>query len=217
MKRFAIPVLVVLLSVSACATSSRTVTSVEAVLGLESVQRPADVAERWGEYEIRPADEEGYLYEDDMLSVMVVPSGGVFAMEVENRTDHSIRLIWDDASYVGPDGYASGVVSGETTWMDIGGPQPSQVVPARARLSVRAMPTRNLNRSERQVIGFFPGATSCADVEGVEARLVMPFEIEGAVNEYTFQFSLLGAFEVETRSVGHTRLRDAETGRQPCS
>ena len=213
MERIAIPSLIVLLSASACA--SGTDMSVEAALGLESVQRPADVAERWGAYEIRPADEDGYVYEDEMLSVVVVPVGGIFVMEVENRTDHSIRLIWDDASYVGPDGYASGVVSSETTWMDIGGSQPSQVVPARARVSIEAMPIRNLDRSERQVIGFFPGATSCADVEGVEARLVMPFEIEGAVNEYTFQFSLLGAFEVETRSAGHTGV-GGERDRRSC-
>lgn len=157
-------------------------------LSLSAVQRPQDVAERWGEYTLTPADSAGFLYEDGLVRLAVVPLSGSFSAVVENKTEHSMRLVWADASYVGPTGLSSGVVPGETRWMDFGNTPGPQTIPSRARASIVAIPRETADVSAMTIGGFYQGAGSCSELENTELRLILPLEIEGVVNEYTLLF-----------------------------
>lgn len=157
-------------------------------LGLSSVQRPQDVAERWGEYTLAPADSTGYTYEDGLIALAVVPLGGTFSAVVRNKTDHSIRLLWADASYVGPDGLSSGVVPGETRWIDMGNAPAPQTIPSRASAAISIIPKANANTSNQSIEDFYPYESPCSEATGTTVRLLLPIEIQGVTNEYTLQF-----------------------------
>ena len=180
-------------------------------LALSSVQRPQDVAERWGDYVLAPADSLGFTYEDGLLSLAVVPLAGTFSVVLENRTEHSIRLLWGEASYVGPSGLSSGVVPGETRWIDMGNAPAPQVIPSRARAAITVIPRINANTSTTTIENFYADSTSCDQVPGTMLRLILPIEIQGVANEYTLHFepldaasrtwkSSLGVVQEETRS-----------------
>ena len=189
----------------------------EVPLELGGVQRPADVAERWGSYTLAPADTSGYTYEDGLLALAVVPLRGSFSVLLENRTEHSIRLLWAESSYVGPDGLSSGVVPGETRWIDMGNVPSPQVIPAQASAAFTAIPRATANVSATTITPFYPSRTTCEEAEESTIRLILPLEIEGNLNEYTLVFEPRGeeiAIVREQRDplAGIT----TEVSREPC-
>lgn len=204
----------------ASASCVTTRSGLEVDLALVSVQRPADVAERWGSYELAPADTSGYTYEDGLVSVAVVPRHGSFSALIENRTEHSIRIIWPEASYVGPNGLASGVVPGETRWIDMGNTPATQVIPTRAAAAIVIIPRVNANTTAQEIEGFYPRNATCADFPGAPIRLVMPLEIQGVTNEYTLQFEPTAGDLVtwqDYEDLNGVITRTTEQSRVPCS
>ena len=185
-------------------------------LALISVQRPQDVAERWGEYTLAPADSSGFTYEDGLLSLVVVPAGGTFSVVLENRTEHSIRLLWGEASYVGPDNLSSGVVPGDTRWINMGHAPAPQVIPAKAQAAILLLPKANANTSTNTIERFYPSSTTCDEILGTTVRLILPIEIQGVTNEYTLHFepqeAAITTWKRETLA-GSTW---AEQSRTPC-
>ena len=159
---------------------------------LEAVRRPADVAQRWGEYVIEAADSSGFTYEDALVSVAIVPVVGTFRMSVENKTEHSLQIVWNEATYVGVNGIVSRVSPGNTRVMDMEREQPPTVVPAGARAIVTAIP------NDYYVTSSYGGYTRdflCVrqpfgELQDSEARLVLPIRVQDVTNEYTFVFRL---------------------------
>jgi hypothetical protein len=185
-------------------------------LGLIAVQRPQDVAERWGEYTLEPADSSGFAYEDQLLSLVVVPLAGSFQVRLENRTEYSIRFLWADAAYVGPDGISTGVVPGETRWADIGNTPGSQTIPAQAAADLSILPRATTDASEMELLRFYDDRYTCETVPGTTIRLMMPIEIQGVTNEYSLMFEPreIGIVQTEHNEWdGVTR----EVGVAPCS
>lgn len=184
-------------------------------LALSTVQRPQDVAQRWGEYTLAPADTTGYTYDDDLLSLAVVPLSGSFSVFVRNKSEHSIRLLWSEASYVGPDGISSGVVPGETRWMDWGNTPGPQVIPARASAALSAIPRATADASEMEINPFYTGL-NCNAAKDSEIRLILPLEIQGTVNEYTLQFEPRGDLAIVEEKMDTMMGAITQVSRRPC-
>ena len=198
--------------VSGCVTTQR---GLDVGLTLNTVQRPQDVAERWGDYTLEPADSAGYTYADALISITVIPGGGTFAAILENRSEHSIKLLWSEASYVGPSGLSTGVVPGDTRWIAMGNTPAPQVIPAQAKAAVVMIPRANANTSAMSITDFYPRSAPCSVVPGTSIRLILPFEIQGVTNEYTLQFVPHDARMVtwKTNQMDGTRV---EAASEPC-
>lgn len=158
---------------------------------LHEVRRPADAAQRWGDFTIQPAD-SGYAYDDALVSVRVVPLRGSFLLSVENKTEHSLQVIWDEMVYVSPTGIAGKVTSGETRVMNMGQAQTPTVIPAQAKAILTAIPNDLFvtGPAGNRLLDFVDPCEDPAKYEGKDVRLVIPFKIQDVVNEYTFVFRL---------------------------
>lgn len=190
---------------------------IEAPLTLRAVQRPADVAERWGDYTLTPADTSGFTYEDDLLSLVVIPLEGTFRVQIENRSSHTIRLLWAESSYVGPRGLASNVVPGDTRWADMGNVPGPRIIPAGAAAVVTAIPRANTDTSEMEILPFYRAGMNCGDIVNSSIRLVLPLEVEGNPNEYALEFApTAGNVTFVHRRMEQLTLRITETGRSHC-
>lgn len=161
---------------------------------LTEVRRPEDVRDRWGEYEIREAEEEGYVYEDSLVHVTAIPVDPAFNLVIRNKTGHSLQLIWDQMSFVGPDGSASKVTSGETRMMNVGQSQTPTPIPANAKVTVMAIPNSQINPQTYgpNVHPLYPASDSMQfdEAKGDSLRLVVPIQVEDTVNEYSFVFEV---------------------------
>lgn len=202
----------VLLTSAACAVPR---TGIEVQLALKAVQRPQDAAERWGEYTLFPADSGGYTYQDGLVRLGVVPGDGVFAAVIENRSEHSIRLLWSEGSYVGPTGLSSGIAPGETRWIEMNRAPATQVIPSRARAAVVIIPRANADISEQTIRGFYASSALCGQVKGTSIRLLLPLEIQGVTNEYSLEFEPTQA-DVVTWMVNDLGGARTEKSRVPC-
>lgn len=183
--------LAVLLAGGVLLTGCRTAT-VQSDIRMTEVRRPEDVSNQWGEYEIREAEEEGMTYEDDLVRVVTIPnSTGMFILSIENKTEHSLQLVWDQMSFVGPDGSASAVSSGDTRIMNVGQEsQPPTPIPANASDEVTAIPNDLVQGTD--VVPLFSASDSANfdKYEGENMRLIVPLQVEDTVNEYTFVFNI---------------------------
>lgn len=160
-------------------------------LELTAVRRPADAQRRWGTYTIERSD-SGYAYRDSLVQVVVVPLRGEFLLEIENETEYSLELIWDEMAYVGPNGLTSKVTSGETRVGDMGRAQTPTVIPAHARAAEIAVPNDQVVMIgyDHIIRDFVNPGDDYRALEGKQIQLLVPLKVQDTVNEYTFIFEL---------------------------
>lgn len=133
------------------------------------------------------------IVESETARIEAVPRGGVFALTVHNLTDSTMRIVWDDAAYVSPDGVASKVSHGEVRYIDVGKAQEPMVIPARSRAEVFAVPHSAIIRGglgSPVVRDFVAFGDSAEDLEGKSIRLMLPIQVGGQTHEYTLTFHL---------------------------
>lgn len=178
-----------LMGVGACATPRL---PMQYEMPMVSVERPADVSDRWGEYTLEATDSSGVVYEDDLIGIGIAPARGMFQAVIENRSDHTIQLVWDQAVYVGPNGVSGRLSNGETRVMDLERSQPPTVIPRGARSVLGMVPNDNFESGTygNYFHDFVPLEEGAEQLEGREVRVVLPFSVQDVVNEYTFVFKI---------------------------
>jgi hypothetical protein len=175
----------VALALTACATVP---TGLDVTLALESVRRPREAVDRWGDYTLAPADTSGFKYTDQLVSIAIVPKAGSFAAVIENRAAEPISLLWGDAVYVGPTGRPSSVVLEGAGRLMLTETPGVQIVPPYSSATATIVPRANIRGGNTPVPGFYPITAGCDAVRGTHLRLVLPIEVRGATSDYTFEF-----------------------------
>lgn len=144
----------------------------------------------------------GLVYSDRIINVEWAFGQSSIALVLKNRTEHAIRLLWDGAVFVGPDGRATALVHGDVTVADRFSSQKPTVVPSGAVVyeavstpgsmyydehlrtwkTAPMLPTEFATRKE--LLETAPG------MRGKEVRVLLPVECEGSVYEYVFRFTI---------------------------
>lgn len=175
-------------------------------IGLQEVERPEDAKERYGESKIINLEEEGetkYVYEDDLIKISWLPLPTQFAFSLENKSDNSIKIIWDEAVYVDQNGSSGRVMHSGVKYVDRSSPQPPTVVVKKAKVDDMVVPTDNIYYISGQYGGWqtrplFPNrANTQAELIsltqkniGKTVKILLPLEIQDTVNEYIFSFKV---------------------------
>ena len=175
-------------------------------VGLKEVERPQNVKEQYGESKIVNFQEEGktkYSYEDDMIKIIWLPLSTQFGFTLKNKTDHSIKIIWDEAVYVDQNGSSERVMHSGVKYIDKSNPQPPTVVVKNANIDDMIVPTDNVYYTSGQYGGWrtkpmFPNIASTQDelntltqkYIGKEVKILLPLKIQETINEYIFTFKV---------------------------
>ena len=72
-------------------------------VGLSAVESPADAKQQFGETKVVTFDEEGiskYRYEDDYIDIVWYVSSKQFNFTLKSKSGHTLKINWDDVSYV---------------------------------------------------------------------------------------------------------------------
>jgi len=172
-------------------------------ISLAEVERPANVKERFGEHQILKTEEKGYkyLYEDEMIKILWLPTSKKIGFFIENKTDHSIRLIWDEAAYVDTDGETHKVIHAGVRYINRDAPQAPSVIVRHGILSDIIYPSDYIYYAdgwhERPL--FTDSQMGGNPMELLEAgkqyigktiQVLLPLEIEGVTNDYIFIFKI---------------------------
>ena len=205
MKRFSFVALICgALCLTSCGAFKSYVASYS--VGLSTVESPADAKQQFGETKVVSFNEEGiskYRYEDDYIDIVWFVGSKQFNFTLKNKSGHTLKINWDDISYVDTKGQVGRVMHAGVKYTDRNNSQPATTVPKGANISDILLPTENVYFVSGQYGGwresylipcvyktpedFNSGASSLV---GKTMTVMMPIMIENVQNDYTFTFNI---------------------------
>lgn len=175
-------------------------------VGLTTVESPADAKLQFGETKVVTFNEEGvskYRYEDDYINIVWYVGLKQFNFTLYNKSGHSLKINWDDISFVDTKGQVGRVMHSGVKYTERNNSQPATTVPKGASISDILLPTENVYYVSGQHGGwrenyllpcvyqtpeaFNAGASSLV---GKTMTIMMPIMIENVQNDYTFTFNI---------------------------
>ncbi|MEX0719954.1 MAG: hypothetical protein WD059_04745 [Balneolaceae bacterium] len=95
-----------------------------------------------------------YVYQDSSLSIVWIPHVSKFYFELENKTNHSMKVVWDEAAFVDPNGRSMRVMHSGVKYSDRENSQPSSIVVRGGSLSDLVFPTDYVSYASGQYGGW---------------------------------------------------------------
>jgi len=193
---------------------------------LTAVERPADAKERYGEQiieEYNPEDSSkfNYLFEDGLVRILWLPAQTGFYFQIFNKTDNSIKVIWDEAVFVDQFNKSHRVMHSGIKYNERDNPQPPTVIIRKGSIDDfvaptdyvyfyrgyssqyifdpsewRHLPLINIKSEESAKTGNDAQSTI-----GKKLQVLLPLEIQGNVNDYIFEFSVTDFKVVEEKQL----------------
>lgn len=178
-------------------------------VGLGSVESPADAKAQFGETKVVTLTEEGitkYQYEDDYIDIKWYVGMKQFNFTLKNKSDHTLKINWDDISYVDTKGQTGRVMHSGVKYNERNSSQPSSTIPKGASLTDILLPTDNVSYSSPT--SYTSGGwnesylipcvykdqqtllANANDYVGKTMTILMPIMIENVQNDYTFTFTI---------------------------
>jgi len=154
----------------------------------------------------RFTDVRGHTFEDEFIRITWNPFETQLGLILANKTNSSQRVIWDEISYVGPEGRSDRVIHEGVKIADRDVSMPPTVVIPGGTLLDLIEPVGHIEsrtrdgRYDKPLIGSTSGTTE-AEVRSKMVhgtiRVLLPIETNGTIREYLFQFSVRGTVVLE--------------------
>ncbi|MGL4410524.1 MAG: hypothetical protein ACRCTF_00055 [Bacteroidales bacterium] len=169
---------------------------------LSNVEVPSDATTQFGESKIVKLDVDGktnYKYEDDYIDISWFVGLSNFSFTLNNKSNYSIKIPWDDAAYVDVNGIAGRVMHAGVKYTERNNSQIASVVPKRASIKDVIIPTENVYLVNGQYIEgrLFKLPVDSTNIEeakgiyvGKTVRVLFPVIIQDVKNEYVFEFKI---------------------------
>ena len=196
-----IPMILIL---NSCGTLYTTTNEVK----LKEVEKPQNSKERYGESKIISFEEEGnskYSFEDDLIKIIWLCTSKSFNFKLENKSDSTIKILWDEASYIDENSSSNKIMHSGIKYIDAGKSQPPTIIIKGANLEDIIIPTNKVyfNNSYWESANLFKKYINEDEKEKFInenkdtkiVKVLLPLEIEGVVNEYIFSFSVKKSIE----------------------
>ena len=171
------------------------------LISLKEVERSDVTVERYGGNKVEVVDTLGIKFEDDLLRIIWIPTKSRFNFTLSNKTQHSMKIIWDEAIYVNEVGISQGVTHLGVKYTDHSISQPPSVVIRDGLINDFVLPSDNIYYSSGWVEkALFPNISDSKSISLIKAekyigstvQILLPIEIQGTVNEYIFTFEVEG-------------------------
>jgi hypothetical protein len=175
-------------------------------VGLTSVESPTDAKQQFGETKVVNFNEDGvskYRFEDDYIETVWYVGSKQFNFTLKNKSGHTLKINWDDVSYVDTKGQVGRVMHSGVKYTERNNSQPATTVPKGATISDLLLPTDNVFYVSGQYGGWRESYlipciyqtkealdSSASDYVGKTMTIMMPIMIENVQNDYTFTFNI---------------------------
>ena len=175
-------------------------------LGLKKVENSENAKEKYSNSKITSFENEGvtkYNYEDKMIRIEWLPLPTGFSFVLENKSDNTIKIIWDQAVYVDENGSSNKVIHKGVKYTERNNSQIPSVIIKKAKIEDMVMPKKNVSYSSGQYGGWrieplFDNRPVVEErrkereknISGKNVRILLPLKIEDIINEYIFTFEI---------------------------
>ncbi len=175
-------------------------------LSLMKVEKPEDATDRYGETKtIQDEGVDKYSYNDSTIDITIFGSDTQFNFILKNVSKHSLKLIWNEAAFVGLDGSTSKIMHVGVKYSEREGDQPATTIIRGAKIDDIAVPTSNVYYDEGVTVGYSTIGNGWKTrsmlpekyqgKEAGEIRLMLPIQVKDVVNEYTFVFKVYYTYD----------------------
>ncbi len=175
---------------------------------LTRVEKPEDATDRYGETKV--VKEDGinkYYYYDNIIGLVIFADYQEFIFKLLNNSNHTLKLIWDEAVFVDLDGKTSKVMHKGVKYSEREKSQTPSVIIKGANIEDVASPIDKVYyfegihlpytgktigngwKTKSMLPSLFVGK------EPGEIRLMLPIQVKDVINEYTFVFKLYYTFD----------------------
>lgn len=216
MKRFLIFTLTVLLLHSCTELKEVTKTTRKAkyYISLNKVELPSNSKEQFSEKIQKQRSSEGvykYSFADEKISIYWSILNDEFAFTIHNKTNHALKINWDNVVFIKPDRTISKMVHSGTKYSRINEGQVPTTIPRGTYLEDVLVPAENITYMADNwiTLPLLPNTfdsdhelQKAKELESSELSIFLPIEIENVPNEYTFHFKI---DKVETQTKTDTR------------
>lgn len=175
---------------------------------LVRVEKHGDTTKRYGETQVINNDGvDKYTYKDDIIDIVIFGTEKEFIFTLQNISNNTLKLIWDEAVFVGIDGVTSKVMHVGVKYSEREKSQPASVIIKGAKIEDIALPTINVYYDKGTYLPFtgqtigngwetksMLPSTYTGKVAGV-IRLMLPIQVKDVVNEYTFVFNVYFSYD----------------------
>lgn len=182
-------------------------------IGLSSVESPADAKKQFGETKIVNYTDSvnKYIYEDDYIDITWYVTKDRFNFELKNKTTHTMKINWDEVTYIDAQGKAKRVIHQGIKYSDRDKEQPASTIPRGTRVEDCLIPSEHIylhsyynQWTQYNVIPMVYSTKeelleNAKKYEGQKVAIMMPIKIEETQNDYIFEFSL-GNMRVDNKS-----------------
>jgi len=160
------------------------------ISNLIKVEKPEDESIRYGETTVvEIEDVTKYRYIDNFIDILIFGSDKQFSFLLNNISQNTLKLIWNEAVFVDFSGTASKVMHIGTKYSQKNEEQSASTVIKAAHIEDIAVPTSNVRYSnilkEWITESMYPSIPATSP--GV-LRLMLPLQVKGVINEYIFVF-----------------------------
>lgn len=167
---------------------------------LREVEQPENVKEQYSKSKITIFAEENETknsYEDDFIKIIWLPALTEFSFTLENKSDNSIKIIWDEAVYIDEDNSSLKVIHSGVRFVDGDKAQPLTVIAKKTKINDLVKPV--------DIIYYASGGWGKLPLLAVQksagktVKILLPIQIQETINEYIFSFKIT-----------HTRINTAD-------
>ena len=184
-------------------------------VGLSAVESPTDAKKQFGETRVISYEDDNlskYKYEDDFIEISWYVNAKRFMFDLRNKTDYTIKINWDEVTYIDPNGEAKRVIHQGVKYADRNETQAITTIPKGAKISDFLVPSDNIEYNtnagwiEKNIIPVSFDSKAEAEeslyrYKGKNLSVMMPLMIENVQNDYLFEFKIDDDAEVEKNSV----------------
>ena len=154
---------------------------------LSKIEKPKNQSIRYGEFQEIASK---YLYEDNVISILWFGTREEFVFLLKNNSDNSLKIVWDEASFINENNGASRIVHKGVNKARLNEMQPPTVVPKGTELNDIIVPVDRIDKNLIDSIGKHN-----PERDGQNVKVLLPVEIKGVVNEYIFTFDLVWKYK----------------------
>jgi hypothetical protein len=168
----------------------------------------------------KPVDGQSLFYNEEKLSILFKPlytsakMHGIL-LQIKNKTDNDIKILWDEASFVGVDNTASRVVHKGVKYFSMDLSMPPTIIPANTKTNEAIVPQDNVSfgltdeQKMANIISAIGNAYTRSNSNsyiqekwnttpfgseqsiGEKVSIVLPMEINGNKERYQFDFLIV--------------------------
>jgi hypothetical protein len=200
-------VMTISILVAGCMTPYRTTTmkstsySAKYDISLWKVERPEKATQRYGSQKVDSISGDSkyrFLFEDNLVRILWLATSRTIAFSLENKTDYSIKIPWDEAAYVDENGRSHRVMHSGVKYSEREKPQAPSIVVRKGTIEDIVQPTHLVYYRE----GYYGRYTSTPG--GWEEKpLLVDYDYHGTY--LTGTYSTFDAFDRAVKSnVGKT-------------